>query len=127
MRKLVRIVIELDTALAQSDNRKQTWVTRMIETAAAAHLDPKDVAALLDRKGIAACFRLPHMTNEGSFSRRFDLYLDGHLCNRVADDAGPDRWAFLWFIHPTEFPIAYDLIRRFAMSRKVTDIGPGPR
>lgn len=126
MRKLVYILIELDTAQGEADNRKQTWVTRMIETAAAARLDPKDVAALLDRKNIARRYGFPSLHAIGPFSEAAEMSVNGHLFRRVPDDAGPDRWDFLWDIHPGQFQIAHDLICRFSKSRKVTSIKPAP-
>lgn len=126
MRKLVSILIELDTARGQANERKQTWVTRMIEAAAGAHLDPKEIAALLDRKGIAPFDDLMLITPGGPFSNLADRTESGNFCNRVVDDAGPDRWRFLWYIHPGQFASAYHLICRLARSRKVASIEAAP-
>jgi hypothetical protein len=122
MRKLVSILIELDRARGQADKRKQTWVTRMIEAAAAAHLDPKDIGALLDRKGIAPFDNLMPSASRGPFSNLAHVAESGNFCKRVVDDAGPDRWKFLCYIHPGQFAIAYHLIRQLASSRKVSSI-----
>jgi hypothetical protein len=122
MRKLVSILIELDTARGQANERKQTWVTRIIEAAAAAHLDPKDIAALLDRKGIAPFDDIMLITPRGPFSNLADVTESGNFCKRVVGDAGPDRWKFLWHIHPGQFASAYHLICRLARSRRVTSI-----
>src|ERR1051326_4529887 len=55
MRKLVSIVIELDTAPGQADDRKQTWVARIIETAAAARLEPRCNVHLSVDFNVIAC------------------------------------------------------------------------
>lgn len=123
MRKLVSIVMELDSAQSHADQRKQTWVTRIVEASAAARLSAKDVAALLDRKGIPMRDSyLDLIQDEAPFSYFFNMSTSRGLYKVVADDAGPDHWEFLWYIHPLEFPIAYDLICRFAISRNTAGI-----